>query len=826
MSVCLELEQTAGVEQLLQDAVARTTGLFQAGGTIFFLNSGHRLVPAAWSGLPDGREPRGRVSSSTERYVRQILLPHTCHSCVSASMEVAGGKIGEVVVFSLGDDGETYGPEDQEILGLLARRVARAVEDSRSTEEKVRAQQEALARIASALAGEVEVNAIAQTAVDMAVSELAADGAIVWQGQPEERTLTLLAVAGFDSTTVEGLARLSFNDPALASLAATTERIQVVEQLETVPDGELLTKRPFLDAGIQSIASVPLIARGELMGVLNFARMVPHRWTPGEQTTVKTIGDLLASAIYNARLYEESERRRLLAEAILDNSPVAIAVVRGADHRYAMVNSARERMTGIPRERILGKTLPEAYPDLAGTIVSDAYDRAFGTGEVISIPEFRYDFGPPAGARYVSLLYAPLRGPEGGVESVINLMIDVTEQVAARQRMEELTASLMAANDQLVRSNGESGRAARLAGQRAAELEATISNIADAVFVCDPNGRITLVNRAGLAFMPDAAGPEWPQSLVDYVASTQPKHLDGTPFSRQDLAVSRALRGEVVHGLEQVVNDPRTRRDRYLLVSASPIRDDAGKLLGAVEVDSDITRLKELDILKDQFMAVAAHEIKTPVTAIKGFAQALTRSPDACAPRYRGALDTIVRQSDRIDNLVKSFLEVSDMRWGRVGLQTERLELAAMVRRATARVAATTTRHRLIVTREDAVEVVADRARVEQVLVNLLHNAIRYSPDGGRVEVQVAREAGRAVVSVADHGLGIPEDRKQQLFERFYRAHMGTPFDYGGLGVGLYISRQIMQLHGGAMWFESEEGKGSTFYFSLPLTRRRATSGG
>ena len=248
-----------------------------------------------------------------------------------------------------------------------------------------------------------------------------------------------------------------------------------------------------------------------------------------------------------------------------------------------------------------------------------------------------------------------------------------------------------------------------------------------------------------------------------------------------------------MHGLEQIVADPRTRRERYLLVSAAPVRDETGKLLGAVEVQSDITRLKELDLLKDQFMTVAAHEIKTPVTAIKGFAQALVRSPEAHSPRYRSALETIVRQSDRIDSLVRDFLEVSHMRWGQVDLDLNRVDLTALVERSMDQAATTTSRHQLALTQRDQLWVNADRPRLEQVMLNLLHNAIRYSPGGGKVEVRVARDADRATVSITDYGLGIPSERQSQVFERFYRAHIGTPFDYGGLGVGLYISRQIMQ---------------------------------
>jgi signal transduction histidine kinase len=240
-------------------------------------------------------------------------------------------------------------------------------------------------------------------------------------------------------------------------------------------------------------------------------------------------------------------------------------------------------------------------------------------------------------------------------------------------------------------------------------------------------------------------------------------------------------------------------------------------LVGAVEAQSDITRLKELDTLKDQFITVAAHEIKTPVTAIKGFAQSLLRREGAMSSAQQNALETIVRQSDRIDALVRDFLELSRLRQGPPRLFPKRAELSALVANVAGRMALGTGKHNLYISSAQEAWVDVEVERIQEVMMNLLDNAMRYSPLGGDVEVKVAREGSRAVVSVRDEGMGIPQARQENLFERFYRAHIGTPLDYGGLGVGLYISREIARQHGGDLWFESKEGEGSTFYFSLPL---------
>ena len=409
ISACLDLGHSSGVQQLLQAMSEKAASFFQSDGTIFFLHSDNQLIPIAWTGLPNGSAPDQVVVSDAEGYVRGLLTTADGRASMSAVMETGGKRVGEVVVFSRTGSAERYDDEARMMLALLAHRVATAVEDARFI-ERMRGQQEALARIASALTGEVEVRKVAQTAVDLAVVEFGADGAIVWQAHSEQRALGMLAVAGFSSTIAQQVAWLSFEDPSLATAAATTQEIQVVEELDEVPEGRLLTKRPFMEAGMRSAVSVPLVAKGRLMGVLNLTRKTPHRWAPGEQTMVKTVGDLLASAVFNARLFEESERRRLLAEAIIDNSPVAIAVTEGAEKRYVLANATREQVVGIPRERIVGRTFAEVFPDLVGTVVSDAYDRVLETGESVFIPEFRYDYDPPAGHKCLSLLYAPLLG--------------------------------------------------------------------------------------------------------------------------------------------------------------------------------------------------------------------------------------------------------------------------------------------------------------------------------------------------------------------------------------------------------------------------------
>ncbi len=359
---------------------------------------------------------------------------------------------------------------------------------------------------------------------------------------------------------------------------------------------------------------------------------------------------------------------------------------------------------------------------------------------------------------------------------------------------------------------------ANVAQRRAAELQGVLNNMVDGVFTCDREECITLANEAGLHLLGLASFEDVKRcALAEFIELLRIRHPDGKSFAREELPLVCALGGQTIVQEQEIIYNRKTQRDVFLRVSAAPIRDETGKIVGAVEVDSDVTELTELDRLKDEFISVAAHELKTPVAVMKGYAQALLRAREEVAPPKRKMLDAIDRGADRIDRIVKDLLDISRLYLGQMELTLERVDLPEMVEEVVDRMALTTTKHRIQIVRSEPVVIQGDRDRLEQVLINLIDNAIKYSPKGGDIDVAVLVRDREAIVSVRDYGVGIPREKQPHIFERFYRAHTGTPYDYGGMGVGLYISKEIIRRQSGRMWFESEEGRGSTFYFSLPL---------
>lgn len=371
--------------------------------------------------------------------------------------------------------------------------------------------------------------------------------------------------------------------------------------------------------------------------------------------------------------------------------------------------------------------------------------------------------------------------------------------------------------DRLVAEMKELAETARM---RAAELQGVLDNMVDGVFVTDQQHRALLVNPAG-ARMLGLRGTPGPGHLQPFLRIRRP---DGTSYG-SDHPLLRALNGETVTLEEVSVSGFNGEGRLYVRVNAVPIRDDDGEVIAAVAVVRDITSMVELEKLKEQFISMAAHELKTPVAVMKGYAQALLKMGEAIPPPGRKMLAAIDRGSVRIDRIVTDLLDVSRFHAGRLSLSREPVDLGLLTSVVAHRVAPIGGRHRVLVRADPNLVVMADRARLEQVVANLLDNAIKYSPRGGEVQLLVKSDGDDAVLSVVDHGVGIPAEKHARVFERFFRAHAGTPDDYGGMGVGLYICKEIVSRLGGRIWFESDHESGSIFHFSLPIARSDSGKG-
>jgi len=267
----------------------------------------------------------------------------------------------------------------------------------------------------------------------------------------------------------------------------------------------------------------------------------------------------------------------------------------------------------------------------------------------------------------------------------------------------------------------------------------------------------------------------------------------------------------------------RSKKGNYVYLDGigSILYDDNGLPLTAVSICRDITSRLEIEKRKDEFIAIASHELKTPVTSLKAYTQVLLkrfqRKGDLEAA---GSLTKMDGQLNKLTKLIGDLLDVTKIEAGKLQLNIEKFQLDDLIDEIVESTQLTTENHKLLVVGEIKKKIVSDRERVGQVVTNLLTNAIKYSPNADKVIINLLDKEDHVVISVQDFGVGIPKSKIGSIFERFFRVNGPTEQTFSGLGLGLYISSEIVKRLGGEIWAESKVGKGSEFFFTLPLEKK------
>lgn len=371
------------------------------------------------------------------------------------------------------------------------------------------------------------------------------------------------------------------------------------------------------------------------------------------------------------------------------------------------------------------------------------------------------------------------------------------EQREARRQVETLAAEL---------------------GQRAAELNTIFEAMPGAVYVCDASGQLVRVNEQGVTMVGMEDGEKL-RPIESLIQQEELLRLDGTPMSLEEYPLYQALRGITQTNVRFAMRHHRCNAPVPVQFSASPIRDEQGKIIGAVGIAADITELYSLERQKDEFLGIASHELKTPLTSLKGLTQLTRRrlersgAPEA---QYLARMEYAIR---RMETLVNDLLDISRIESGKLALRLEPVEFISLCRQVVDEQTAATDRQIDFDAPAEPIEVEVDVDRISQVLTNLLSNALKYSPLGSPVTLTLTRYDSTVAFTVRDQGTGIPSAELPHIFERFYRVP-GVEVQSGsgvGLGLGLYITKEIVERHGGCISVESERGKGSAFHVGLPL---------
>ncbi len=296
------------------------------------------------------------------------------------------------------------------------------------------------------------------------------------------------------------------------------------------------------------------------------------------------------------------------------------------------------------------------------------------------------------------------------------------------------------------------------------------------------------------------------------------EHLDLLRSSgfKSSMTVPLVARGRSLGGMMFV----SMARDRYSLDELALAEDLASRCAVAIDNARLYREAQEAVRARDEFLSVAAHELRTPITTLRASAQLTSRQIEGALElnfdRLRHRLRMIDQQSARLSRLVSHLLDISRIEAGRLLLEVEPVDVVRLVHDAAQAAQARTTRHQIRVRTPTITMVLADPLRLEQVVTNLLDNAVKYSPEGGEIDVELRPERRGAIwIAVRDHGTGIPPDKRARIFDRFYQAHSSS--HASGMGLGLYISRQIVELHGGRLDVEFPEDGGTRFVLALPV---------
>jgi two-component system sensor histidine kinase VicK len=341
------------------------------------------------------------------------------------------------------------------------------------------------------------------------------------------------------------------------------------------------------------------------------------------------------------------------------------------------------------------------------------------------------------------------------------------------------------------------------------KLEAVLRHMADALIAIDLAGNITHLNQAAIELLglPEDYFSEGEQLPYDDLISTVNKDL--------------RLEKLVENCSEEAATDVFEYGGRTFAVRYDKYRDEGGEDIGILMIIQDITERQKLENMQMDFVANVSHELKTPLTTIKSYTETMLDGmvdDPAMQKQFLGIIDT---EADRMNRLVKELLQLSRMENQQEQWSMKELNIIPLLQNAVTKVELTAAAKKqqlnILFKSDERLPVVVDRDKIEQVVLNILSNSIKYTQEGGRIDVDALRREKTVYIIVSDNGIGIPEEELGRVFERFFRVDKARSRAMGGTGLGLSISKQIVDEHGGNIEIESKEGRGTKVTISLPL---------
>ncbi len=495
-----------------------------------------------------------------------------------------------------------------------------------------------------------------------------------------------------------------------------------------------------------------------------------------------TTRDITAERM-NRKALERSERR--LRRLIL-NAPIAIGILNGPDYIVEIINELALKLMGKTKEQMLNKPVLDSITELDPKAAKSLLDSVYYSGKPFSASEFpvRLNRFGKLEKVFLNFEYHPLFDGQEKVYGIMVVGIDVTDQVIARKKIEESEARFKLLADSMPQF----------------------------VWSADEKGNINYFNHA----------------VYDYSGLTEQQVKNGVwleivhPDERSQTI--KKWKKSVITGKDFTFEHRFKRFDgqyRWQLSRAVSLRDKSGKIQQWIGTSTDIQNMKLQEQHKDFFISMASHELKTPITSMKGYVQILQSMYKESEDEFlKKSLDRIIVQIEKLISIIGELLDVSKIRSGSLTFNKQDFKINFLVKEIIEELEMIYPSNKIIFKPENDLKVYGDRDRIGQVLINLITNAIKYSPKNGDIIITSKVNQKSLVISVKDEGIGIDKNFQRKIFERFYRVEGKSEKTFPGFGIGLFIASEIIRRHRGNISVESEPGKGSRFYFSLPLAKR------
>ncbi|MBK0378598.1 PAS domain-containing sensor histidine kinase [Mucilaginibacter segetis] len=486
-------------------------------------------------------------------------------------------------------------------------------------------------------------------------------------------------------------------------------------------------------------------------------------------------------------------------------APIGMVFINRDGYSIDYINQAMRRLwnRGLT-ENLIGQSVFEVIPELEQQGYHAIFDEVLATGRAFKVQEtpLQYKRTDRVKTFYLDLSIEPLYDTFDHIYGAVGFAVDVTDKVLSRGRLQAIIDEKKLVEDEL-RHNEE-------------RLVQILETMAEGVGIIDANGKLTYANPMAQKIL----GLHESEILGNNFGERKWKNFrtDGSPLPDEEHPMAIMMKtGQPVYDHEIAVQPPDRERF-YISINAAPIRDNKNKIVAGIATFMDVTARRKIVEQKDEFISVASHELKTPLTSLKLSMQLLSKLFDTnpTSPQVAVFIAKANNNLSRLVHLTEDLMNISKIDNGKLPLKKARFNLFKLAHDCCEYLTGDDA-HAVVIEGEPGLQVYADEQRIDQVIVNFVNNAVKYAPESKKIILKVQQLADCAMLSVQDFGIGIPAEKVPHLFERYYRVNE-TGIQFSGLGLGLYISAEIIERHGGQIGVNSDPGNGSTFWFTLPIS--------